>query len=214
MPGFVDSQSTTRRRTYRWVGDIAGVVQDYTFQRSSGSRTCVRTGSRRLFLRAHTKWNNDRNGVLHGPPRVRRRLLPVGACTEHAHVAGKILMDRNSPEYLRDSVATASMTRGELIQKWHGTTAVVSLSTLARVMLACATESRRYSGLLRSIRILACDHAHAPCSRRLEEGVYGRAVDVQNTLRSLSISYELIKEQLGDSPCVHRVRERCSAGNV
>lgn len=35
-------------------------------------------------------------------------------------VAGKILMDRNSPEYLRDSVSTGEHDSRELIHKWHG----------------------------------------------------------------------------------------------
>ena len=35
-------------------------------------------------------------------------------------VAGKILMDRNSPEYLRDSVSSGEHDSRELIEKWHG----------------------------------------------------------------------------------------------
>ena len=35
-------------------------------------------------------------------------------------VAGKILMDRNSPEYLRDSVSSGEQDSRELLEKWHG----------------------------------------------------------------------------------------------
>jgi guanine deaminase len=35
-------------------------------------------------------------------------------------VAGKILMDRNSPEYLRDSVSGGEHDSRELLEKWHG----------------------------------------------------------------------------------------------
>jgi len=42
----------------------------------------------------------------------------------------------------------------------------------------------------------------------LEEGVYGRSVDrAEHHCGRCSIAYELIKEQLGDPPCIHRVRE-------
>ncbi len=35
-------------------------------------------------------------------------------------VAGKVLMDRNSPEYLRDTPATGECDSRELLEKWHG----------------------------------------------------------------------------------------------
>ena len=35
-------------------------------------------------------------------------------------ICGKILMDRNSPDYLRDDVACAEMDCRDLIQRWHG----------------------------------------------------------------------------------------------
>jgi guanine deaminase len=35
-------------------------------------------------------------------------------------VAGKVLMDRNSPDYLRDTVATGERDSRELLEKWHG----------------------------------------------------------------------------------------------
>ena len=35
-------------------------------------------------------------------------------------VAGKILMDRNSPDFLRDSVVTGERDSRELLEKWHG----------------------------------------------------------------------------------------------
>jgi guanine deaminase len=35
-------------------------------------------------------------------------------------VAGKVLMDRNCPEYLRDSVSTGELDSRELLEKWHG----------------------------------------------------------------------------------------------
>jgi guanine deaminase len=35
-------------------------------------------------------------------------------------VAGKILMDRNSPEYLRDYVSSGEHDSRELLEKWHG----------------------------------------------------------------------------------------------
>ena len=35
-------------------------------------------------------------------------------------IAGKVLMDRNCPEYLRDTVATGERDSRELLEKWHG----------------------------------------------------------------------------------------------
>lgn len=35
-------------------------------------------------------------------------------------VAGKVLMDRNSPEYLRDSASMGERDSRELLEKWHG----------------------------------------------------------------------------------------------
>jgi guanine deaminase len=35
-------------------------------------------------------------------------------------IAGKALMDRNSPEYLRDSPSTGEQDSRELLEKWHG----------------------------------------------------------------------------------------------
>jgi guanine deaminase len=35
-------------------------------------------------------------------------------------IAGKVLMDRNCPEYLRDSVSTGERDSRELLEKWHG----------------------------------------------------------------------------------------------
>jgi guanine deaminase len=35
-------------------------------------------------------------------------------------IAGKVLMDRNCPEYLRDTVSTGERDSRELLEKWHG----------------------------------------------------------------------------------------------
>jgi guanine deaminase len=47
-------------------------------------------------------------------------LFQAAAARRMRMIAGKVLMDRNSPEYLRDSPSVGERESRELLEKWHG----------------------------------------------------------------------------------------------
>jgi len=124
VPGFVDTHIHYPQTDVIGSGgrQLLDWLQDYTFpaERRFSDPVYAR-GVAELFLDELV-----RNGTTTAMVFCTVHRASVDAFFQSAAarsmrmVAGKILMDRNSPEYLRDSVATGEHDSRELIQKWHG----------------------------------------------------------------------------------------------
>jgi len=124
VPGFVDTHIHYPQTDVIGSGgrQLLDWLQDYTFpaERRFSDPVYAR-GVAELFLDELV-----RNGTTTAMVFCTLHRASVDAFFQSAAarsmrmVAGKILMDRNSPEYLRDSVATGEHDSRELIQKWHG----------------------------------------------------------------------------------------------
>jgi guanine deaminase len=124
IPGFVDTHIHYPQTDVIGSGgrQLLDWLQDYTFpaERRFSDPVYAR-GVAELFLDELV-----RNGTTTAMVFCTVHRASVDAFFQSAAarsmrmVAGKILMDRNSPEYLRDSVATGEHDSRELIQKWHG----------------------------------------------------------------------------------------------
>ena len=64
--------------------------------------------------------HHHRRGLSDGAPAIGRCLLRGGRARNLRMICGKILMDRNSPDYLRDDVPAPRPDCRDLIQRWHG----------------------------------------------------------------------------------------------
>jgi guanine deaminase len=124
LPGFIDTHVH-----YAQVDVIASYgrqlldwLNDYTFpaERAFADPEHARRIAR-LFLDTLLRHGTTTAAVY---PTVHKQ--SVDAFFEEAGkrglrmICGKILMDRNSPDYLRDDVAGAEADCRELIQRWHG----------------------------------------------------------------------------------------------
>jgi guanine deaminase len=124
MPGFVDTHIHYPQTDVIGSGgrQLLDWLQDYTFpaERRFSDPVYAR-GVAELFLDELI-----RNGTTTAMVFCTVHRASVDAFFQSAAarsmrmVAGKILMDRHSPDYLRDSVATGEHDSRELIQKWHG----------------------------------------------------------------------------------------------
>ena len=124
MPGFVDTHIHYPQTDVIGSGgrQLLDWLQDYTFptERRFSDPVYAR-GVAELFLDELV-----RNGTTTAMVFCTVHRASVDAFFQSAAarsmrmVAGKILMDRNSPEYLCDTVATGEHDSRELIQKWHG----------------------------------------------------------------------------------------------
>jgi guanine deaminase len=124
MPGFVDTHIHYPQTDVIGSGgrQLLDWLQDYTFptERRFSDPVYAR-GVAELFLDELI-----RNGTTTAMVFCTVHRASVDAFFQSAAarsmrmVAGKILMDRNSPDYLRDSVATGEHDSRELIEKWHG----------------------------------------------------------------------------------------------
>jgi guanine deaminase len=124
LPGFVDTHVH-----YAQVDVIASYgrqlldwLNDYTFP---AERAFADPGHARriasLFLDTLLRHGTTTAAVY---PTVHRQSVDAFFAEAQARgmrmICGKILMDRNSPDYLRDDVAGAEADCRDLIQRWHG----------------------------------------------------------------------------------------------
>jgi guanine deaminase len=124
MPGFVDTHIHYPQTDVIGSGgrQLLDWLQDYTFpaERRFSDPVYAR-GVAELFLDELVRNGTTTAMVFCTVHRTSVEAFFQSAVARSMRmVAGKILMDRNSPEYLRDSVASGEHDSRELIQKWHG----------------------------------------------------------------------------------------------
>ncbi len=71
-------------------------------------------------------------------------------------IAGKVMMDRNAPDYLRDTPETSYRESKELIEKWHNKGRLLYAVTPALHQPPPRSSLRRRGVLSRSIRMSIC----------------------------------------------------------
>jgi guanine deaminase len=124
MPGFVDTHIHYPQTDVIGSGgrQLLDWLEDYTFP-------AERRFSDPVYARGVAEFFLDelvRNGTTTAMAFCTVHRASVDAFFQSAArrrmrmVAGKILMDRNSPEYLRDSVSSGEHDSRELLEKWHG----------------------------------------------------------------------------------------------
>jgi guanine deaminase len=124
MPGFVDTHIHYPQTDVIGSGgrQLLDWLQDYTFptERRFSDPVYAR-GVAELFLDELVRNGTTTAMVFCTVHRASVDAFFQSAAARNMRmVAGKILMDRNSPDYLRDSVATGEQDSRELIEKWHG----------------------------------------------------------------------------------------------
>jgi len=124
MPGFVDTHIHYPQTDVIGSGgrQLLDWLQDYTFptERRFSDPVYAR-GVAEVFLDELIRNGTTTAMVFCTVHRASvEAFFQSAAARSMRMVAGKILMDRNSPEYLRDSVATGENDSRELIEKWHG----------------------------------------------------------------------------------------------
>lgn len=124
MPGFVDTHIHYPQTDVIGSGgrQLLDWLQDYTFptERRFSDPVYAR-GVAELFLDELVRNGTTTAMVFCTVHRASVDAFFQSAAARNMRmVAGKILMDRNSPDYLRDSVAAGEQDSRELIEKWHG----------------------------------------------------------------------------------------------
>jgi guanine deaminase len=124
MPGFIDTHIHYPQTDVIGSGgrQLLDWLEDYTFPTE-------RRFSDPVYARAVAQFFFDeliRNGTTTAMVFCTVHRASVEAFFQEAAarnmrmIAGKVLMDRNCPEYLRDSVSTGERDSRELLEKWHG----------------------------------------------------------------------------------------------
>src|SRR5882724_10393037 len=116
-------------------------------------------------------------------------------------VAGKILMDRNSPEYLRDSVSSGEQDSRELLQKWHGHERL-SYAITPRSAITSSEAQLQSAGRLAKEFPDALIQTHV--SENLEEIAWVRRLFPQaRSYLDVYDSYGLLRERAIYAHCIH-----------
>lgn len=116
-------------------------------------------------------------------------------------VAGKILMDRNSPEYLRDSASTGEHDSRELIQKWHGHERL-SYAITPRSAITSSEAQLQSAGQLAKQFPDALIQTHV--AENLEEIAWVKRLFPQaRSYLDVYDSYGLIRERAIYAHCIH-----------
>jgi guanine deaminase len=124
MPGFIDAHIHYPQTDVIGSGgrQLLDWLEDYTFPTE-------RRFSDPVYAREVAEFFLDelvRNGTTTAMVFCTVHRASVDAFFEAAvarrmrMIAGKVLMDRNCPEYLRDTVSTGERDSRELLEKWHG----------------------------------------------------------------------------------------------
>jgi guanine deaminase len=116
-------------------------------------------------------------------------------------VAGKILMDRNSPEYLRDSVSSGEQDSRELLEKWHGHERL-SYAITPRSAITSSEAQLQSAGQLAKAFPDALIQTHV--AENLEEIAWVRQLFPQaRSYLDVYDSYGLLRERAIYAHCIH-----------
>ena len=124
VPGFIDTH-IHYPQTDMIASPAPGLLpwlDKYTFptERQFGDpELCAR--SRRLLRRRTARLRHDeRARLLHVHKQSADALFAASDARDLRMIAGKVLMDRNCPEFLRDTAQSGYDDSAELIDRWHG----------------------------------------------------------------------------------------------
>jgi guanine deaminase len=116
-------------------------------------------------------------------------------------VAGKILMDRNSPEYLCDSVSSGEQDSRELLEKWHGHERL-SYAITPRSAITSSEAQLHSAGQLARAFPEALIQTHV--SENLEEIAWVKRLFPQaRSYLDVYDSYGLLRERAIYAHCIH-----------
>jgi guanine deaminase len=205
IPGFVDTHIHYPQTDVIGSGgrQLLDWLQDYTFpaERRFSDPVYAR-GVAELFLDELV-----RNGTTTAMVFCTVHRASVDAFFQSAAarsmrmVAGKILMDRNSPEYLRDSVATGEHDSRELIQKWHGH-ARLSYAITPRSAITSSEAQLQSAGQLAKEFPDALIQTHV--AENLEEIAWVKQLFPQaRSYLDVYDSYGLIRDRAIYAHCIH-----------
>jgi guanine deaminase len=124
IPGFVDTHIHYPQTDVIGSGgrQLLDWLEDYTFpaERQFSDAEHARQVAR-FFLKELARNGTTTAMVFCTVHRASVEAFFEAAAEQHLRmVAGKVLMDRNCPEYLRDSAAGGTNDSRELLEKWHG----------------------------------------------------------------------------------------------
>ena len=125
MPGFIDPH--IHYPQMQVIGCFAPALLEwlntYTFveEQKFADRGHAERVATRFFDDADPPWHHDGGRLLLGARAFRRCLLRRGgARATWLMIGGKVMMDRNCPEPLRDTAQTGYDDTKAGIEKWHG----------------------------------------------------------------------------------------------
>ena len=205
MPGFVDTHIHYPQTDVIGSGgrQLLDWLQDYTFptERRFSDPVYAR-GVAELFLDELV-----RNGTTTAMVFCTVHRASVDAFFESAAarsmrmVAGKILMDRNSPEYLCDTVATGEHDSRELIQKWHGHERLSYAITPRSAITSSEAQLQSAGQLAKEFQdVLIQTHV----SENLEEIAWVKQLFPQaRSYLDVYDSYGLIRDRAIYAHCIH-----------
>jgi len=128
-------------------------------------------------------------------------LFQSAAARRMRMVAGKILMDRNSPEYLRDSVSSGTHDSRELLEKWHGHERL-SYAITPRSAITSSEAQLESAGQLAKEFPGALIQTHV--AENLEEIAWVRQLFPQaRSYLDVYDSYGLLRERAIYAHCIH-----------
>ena len=123
-PGFIDAHvhypqmqmiGAAGEQLLEWLDRYT-----YVAERDFADAGHARDVAAALPARAAARRNDDGGGLLHRPSPVRGSLLRELDRFDTRMIAGKVLMDRNAPEALRDTAEAGYREFKRLIEAWHG----------------------------------------------------------------------------------------------
>jgi guanine deaminase len=116
-------------------------------------------------------------------------------------IAGKVLMDRNCPEYLRDTPATGEQESRELLEKWHGHDRLQYAIT-PRFAATSSPAQLESAGRLATDFPDACIQSHVAETRDEVDWVKRLFPDARSYLNVYD-SYGLVRERSVYAHCIY-----------